>query len=136
MTKRDRPVLLYDGDCGFCTASVRFVERRVPTSAEPVPYQVADLDALGTSVERASREVVWVARDGRLYGGAQAAAMLLVDAGGPWRPLGLLIRVPPLRWAAHGVYRLVAGNRGRLPGATPACALPAEQRPGPGPASR
>ena len=136
MTKRDRPVLLYDGDCGFCTASVRFVERRIPTSADPVPYQAADLAALGASADRAAREVLWVARDGRVYGAAQAAAMLLIDAGGAWRALGLLLRVPPVRWAAYGVYRLVAANRGRLPGATPACSLPAERRPGPGAAPR
>ncbi|GAA2444925.1 hypothetical protein GCM10010191_72020 [Actinomadura vinacea] len=136
MTGFDRPVLLYDGDCGFCTASVRFAERRIPSSAEPLAYQFADLEALGTTAERASYEVVWVARDGRVHGGAQAIAMLLIDAGGVWRPLGLLGRVSPFRWAAHGLYRLVAANRGRLPGGTPACALPADRRPGAGPASR
>ncbi|MEW2355601.1 DUF393 domain-containing protein [Spirillospora sp. NPDC029432] len=130
MTSRERPVLLYDGDCGFCTASVRFIERRIPTSAELVPYQAADLAALGTTPERAAREVVWVGRGRRALGGAQAAAALLIDAGGVWRPLGLVLRVPPFRWIAHGVYRLVANNRGRLPGATPACALPADRRPG------
>ncbi|MFB4319422.1 thiol-disulfide oxidoreductase DCC family protein [Actinomadura sp. 21ATH] len=130
MTSRERPVLLYDGDCGFCTASVRFIERRIPTSAELVPYQTADLAALATTPERASREVVWVSRGRRALGGAQAAAALLIDAGGVWRPLGLVLRVPPFRWIAHGVYRLVSNNRGRLPGATPACSLPADRRPG------
>ncbi|KAB2342961.1 thiol-disulfide oxidoreductase DCC family protein [Actinomadura rudentiformis] len=130
MSFRERPVLVYDGDCGFCTTSVRFVERRVPTSAEITAFQFADLAALGTDVEQASREVVWVARDGRTYGGAQGVARLLVDAGGIWRPLGIIAMIPPFRWLAHGVYRLVAGNRGRLPGGTPACALPPDRRPG------
>jgi predicted DCC family thiol-disulfide oxidoreductase YuxK len=124
-----RPVLLYDGDCGFCTTSAGFIERRIPTTAEVMPYQFADLTALGTTAARADREVLWVEPD-RIFGGAQAIARLLIDAGGPWRPLGLLIRVPPIRWLAAGVYHLVTVNRHRLPGGTPACALPAAERPG------
>lgn len=125
-----RPVLLYDGDCGFCTSSARFIERRIPTSAELSTYQDADLTALGTTAERASGELLWVAADGRIQGGAQAVAALLTDAGGPWRPLGLLLRLPPFRRLAAGVYHLVTVNRHRLPGGTPACALPAADRPG------
>ncbi|GAA2578312.1 DUF393 domain-containing protein [Actinomadura fulvescens] len=132
MSFRERPVLVYDGDCGFCTASVRFLERRVPTSAEVVAFQFADLGSLGIDAEQASYEVVWVARDGRTYGGAQGIARLLVDAGKLWRPLGMVAMVPPFRWLAHGLYRLVANNRYRLPGGTPACALPPGQRPGSG----
>ncbi|GLZ10876.1 hypothetical protein Acsp04_11110 [Actinomadura sp. NBRC 104425] len=130
MTRRERPVLVYDGDCGFCTTSVRFIERRIPTSAQIVAFQFADLDALGTTAERAEYEVLWVDRAGRVSGGAQAIARLLMDAGGPWRPVGAVLRVPPVRWIAHGVYRLVAANRHRMPGGTAACALPAAQRPG------
>ncbi len=134
-----RPVLVYDGDCGICTNAVRLIVPRgeprpgrgprVPTDAEVVPFQSADLRALGTTAARAERELLWVDHGG-VYGGAQAIARLLIDAGGPWRPLGLLLRVPPFRWAAHALYRLIANNRHRLPGGTPACALPAAERPG------
>ena len=121
---RPRPILLYDGDCGFCTTSARFIERRIPTGAEITPYQFADLQALGTTAERTAHEVVWVARTGRTYGGAQAIARLLMDAGGLWRILGAIGTLPPISWLAAGVYRLVSKNRHRLPGGTPACALP------------
>ncbi|GAA0317792.1 DUF393 domain-containing protein [Actinoallomurus spadix] len=133
-----RPVLVYDGDCGICTKAVRLVGDtapsgrrwpRVPADAEVIPFQHADLAALGTTAERAEHEVLWV-EDGRVHGGAQAVARLLMRAGGFWRPLGLLTRVPPFRWAAHGLYRLIANNCHRLPGGTPACALPAAERPG------
>ncbi len=125
-----RPILLYDGDCGFCTQSARLVERWIPTTAAVEPWQFADLAAIGTTATQAQDEVLWFAGDGRSYGGAQAIARLLQDAGGAWAILGALIRVPPIRWIAHVVYRVVAANRYRLPGGTPACALPAEQRPG------
>jgi predicted DCC family thiol-disulfide oxidoreductase YuxK len=124
-----RPVLLYDGDCGFCTTSARFIERHVPSKAEILAYQFADLEALGTTADRASREVLWVRGD-RVRGGAQAIAGLLIDAGGLWRVLGLVIRLPPFRWIAAGVYHLITVNRFRLPGGTPACALPPRERPG------
>ncbi|GAA0832222.1 DUF393 domain-containing protein [Streptosporangium amethystogenes subsp. fukuiense] len=122
-----RPVLIFDGDCGFCTTSVRFAERRIGVRALVVPWQFADLPALGVTRERAEREVLWV-QGGGVYGGAQAVARLLIAAGLPWSPLGFALRVPPLRWAAQGLYRLIAGNRHRLPGGTPACALPQDRR--------
>ena len=134
-----RPTLVYDGDCGICTKAAGLItprtERgrdrrlRIPADAEIVAFQFADLEALGTTAERAEYELLWVT-DGRVYGGAQAVAKLLINAGRGWAVLGLLARVPPFRWIAHGVYRLIANNRHRLPGGTPACALPAAQRPG------
>lgn len=120
-------MLIFDGDCGFCTSSVRFAERRIGVRARVAPWQLTDLPALGITRERAEREVLW-AEDGRVYGGAQAVARLLISAGPPWRPLGFVLRVPPFRWAAHGLYRLIAGNRRHLPGGTPACSLPSELR--------
>ncbi|WP_173531085.1 thiol-disulfide oxidoreductase DCC family protein, partial [Nonomuraea antri] len=119
-----RPVLVFDGDCGFCTVCVAFVRRHLRTRAEIVAWQAADLGELGVTREQAIYELLWVG-ERRVHGGAQAVAKLLIDAGLPWSPLGLLLRLPPIRWVAHGVYRLVAGNRHRLPGGTAACAIPA-----------
>ncbi|MCT9934254.1 DUF393 domain-containing protein [Planotetraspora sp. A-T 1434] len=118
--------LVFDGDCGFCTTCVSFAERRMRTGARITPWQFADLAALGTTAERARYELLWVESDDgatRVYGGAQAVAKLLIDAGPPWSPLGWILRTPPFRWLAHGLYRLVADNRERLPGGTPACGI-------------
>lgn len=128
--ERETPVFLYDGDCGFCTRSVEVVEDWIPTRARIEAWQFADLDALGVAREQAEYEVVWIGADGTVDGGARGFARLLVDAGGAWSVLGRLILLPPFRWVAHGCYRLIANNRYRLPGGTPACALPADQRPG------
>ncbi|MCW2905100.1 MAG: hypothetical protein JWO67_7365 [Streptosporangiaceae bacterium] len=130
MLRRERPVLVYDGDCRLCRTSVRFVERHVPTSAEIVAFQSTDLDDLGTTRERAAHEVLWVDRGGHVYGGAQAVAKLLMDAGGPWWLLGVIARIPPFRWLAHAFYRLIADNRYRIPGGTAACGLPVRLRQG------
>ncbi|MFJ8584772.1 thiol-disulfide oxidoreductase DCC family protein [Streptomyces sp. NPDC093595] len=118
-------MLVFDGDCGFCTASVAFVERRLQPGCDVVAWQRADLPALGVTPERAAHEVLWVTPVGTVYGGARAVAKILLYTGRGWAPLGALLMLPPMRWAARGVYRLVADNRRRLPGGTAACAVPA-----------
>ncbi|HEY7047278.1 MAG TPA: DUF393 domain-containing protein [Jatrophihabitantaceae bacterium] len=129
MSMRTRAVLVYDGDCGFCTRCVRVVEwTRV--RADIVAWQYADLDDLGLTQAEASDAVQWVEPDGTVRGGHEAVAAALMNAGRLWWPLGRVMLLPGLSWLAARVYRLVADNRQRLPGGTPACALPAEQRPG------
>ncbi|RCV55970.1 thiol-disulfide oxidoreductase DCC family protein [Marinitenerispora sediminis] len=124
----NRPTLVYDGDCGFCTRSVR-AALRLPVAVSPVPWQAADLRALGVDAARARREVLLVEPAGRVHGGAMAVAALLRRSRGAWRVLGTVMALPVVRTAAGLVYRAVAANRHRLPGATPACALPREQWP-------
>lgn len=120
----NEPVLVYDGDCAFCTTSVRFAERRLRPRCRTTPWQFADLDSLGVTRQRAEHEALWVTPAGAVHGGAQAVARLMMSAGREWAVLGALLTLPPLRWLGHGAYRLIANNRSRLPGGTPACALP------------
>ena len=102
----------------------------MPTGARVVAWQDVDLTALGLTPSAAVRAVQWVAPNGGISAGAAAVGRLLVDSGWPWRVLGHLILTPPLSWLAAVVYRLVAVNRHRFPGGTPACALPPDRRPG------
>ncbi|MEU1676919.1 DUF393 domain-containing protein [Streptomyces roseifaciens] len=125
-----RPVLVYDGDCGFCTTSVRCAEKYVRPRCDVVAWQFADLDALGVTRERAEHELMWIAPGGTVYGGAQAVARLLLSARGGWAVPGAVLTLPLVRRVAHGLYRMVADNRHRMPGGTAACALPAGRRPG------
>ena len=118
------PVMVFDGDCGFCTSCVEFLGRHVAGGARFVPWQRADLDRLGVTKEQAEAAVLWVAGDGRVAAGPDAVAALFVDAGGVWRRMGEAIRVAPIRAIAWPVYRWIARNRHRFPGGTPACAVP------------
>ena len=98
-----------------------------------VPWQFTDLDALGTTAERAQTEVLWVEPDGAVAGGAAAFAAWLRFRGGAYALLGRAMGLPARPPVAAAVYRLVARNRSRMPGGTPACALPP---PGSAPAPR
>lgn len=120
--RRERPVLLYDGDCGFCTTCVRLLERIEP-DAEIIAWQLTDLAELGITEEQAADAVQWVQIDGAISSGHEAIAAVLSTAGGIWKIIGRTILVPGISWMAAKLYRLVADNRYRLPGSTPACAV-------------
>lgn len=124
---RTRPVLVYDGDCGFCTASAGAAQRLLRPACDFTAWQSTDLDSLGVAQARAGYEALWVTPDGAVHGGAQAVAKLLLRAGGGWAVVGAVLTLPPVRWIAHAVYQVIANNRRRLPGGTGACAAPARR---------
>jgi predicted DCC family thiol-disulfide oxidoreductase YuxK len=120
VTHRERPVLLFDGDCGFCTTCAGLLERIGP-EAEIVAWQFTDLGGLGVSEAQALDAVQWVDVDGTVRSGHEAIAAVLGSAGGIWKVLGGVLLLPGASWVAAKAYRLVADNRYRLPGSTPAC---------------
>jgi len=122
------PILLFDGDCAFCTASVDFLKRYIKPNARVVPWQHADLDSLGVSEQECQESIQWFAVEGSTpitEGRAVAAALRTGIA--PWPLAGRMMQVPGLASVMNVAYRLVAKNRYRLPGSTPACKLPAPE---------
>lgn len=117
-----RPVFVFDGDCAFCTSAARLLGRIGP-QAEIVAWQLADLDELGITAAQASEAVRWIGADGAVRSGHEAIAAALGTAGWPWRVAGRVILLPVVSPLAAATYRLVARNRHRLPGGTPACAI-------------
>jgi predicted DCC family thiol-disulfide oxidoreductase YuxK len=121
------PTFVYDGDCAFCTSCARFLERYAPSGARIVPWQFADLPALGLTREQCLEAVQWVAagpEPGPPLAGPDAIARLLRGSRVYWRVAGRLLDLRPVRAAAWPVYRWVSRNRHRLPGGTAACAVP------------
>ncbi len=115
-------MLVFDGDCAFCTSCARRLERIGP-QADVVAWQVADLDELGITAAQAAEAVRWVEADGTVRGGHEALAAALGTAPGPlWRGFGRALVLPGVSPLAAAGYRLIARNRHRLPGGTPACA--------------
>lgn len=117
------PVLVFDGDCGFCTTVARHFERRSRTALTIVPWQRANLGPLGLTPEMTA-EQVYLVRDGSLFAGAECFAELM-KIQGDWFHSGVArtMRAPGLRRAFAWGYRVVAHNRHRLPGGTPACRM-------------
>jgi predicted DCC family thiol-disulfide oxidoreductase YuxK len=118
-------VLIYDGDCGFCTTSARWVEERLPLGYPVVAWQsVPDLADLGLTERQVQTAAWWIDVDGTPHRGARAIARALIAMKGRWSLVGRALLVPPVNWLADLGYALVARNRYRLPGATDACRVP------------
>jgi predicted DCC family thiol-disulfide oxidoreductase YuxK len=116
-----RPVLIFDGDCGFCTASVQWAQvriRRLPTAQ---PFQFADLDALGLTRQACEQAVQFVDTDGSIHVGDQAIARALVVSGQGWKMLGRLMSLPGVRTVGAATYRFIAQRRHHLPGSSQSC---------------
>jgi uncharacterized protein YbjT (DUF2867 family)/predicted DCC family thiol-disulfide oxidoreductase YuxK len=120
------PVLLFDGDCGFCTSAARWAEGGFRHGERAEPWQLLGdemLDSFGLSVADVEQAAWWVDAAGTRERGHRAAGMAL-QAGGGWRQvLGWFVLTPPTSWLAAAVYRGVVRWRYRLPGGTPACRL-------------
>ena len=115
--------LVYDGDCGFCTTTARWVERRLSDDCQVIPSQQADLAALGLSADDVARSAWWIGPDGTRWDEHQSIAGALGTMSGPWPTVGRLLTLGPINPLARWVYRLVADNRYRIrrPGTRPTC---------------
>jgi predicted DCC family thiol-disulfide oxidoreductase YuxK len=118
------PILVYDGNCGFCTSvAMKISDRwRVPAKASSWQDLGGDgLAELGLTPADGQKAAWWVDSDGRLFEGYLAVAKSLIAAQG-WRgAVGKMILIPPVGGVAAVGYRIVVRNRHRLPGSTNAC---------------
>ncbi len=121
------PLLIFDGDCAFCTSSVRFIERRIRRHPRIQPWQRSDLAGLGLTQEQCETAVQLI-ENGRVTSAHVAVARLLIYGKRGWAVLGYLLLVPGIKQIAGVVYRWVAKNRDRMPGGTAECALPQSER--------
>ena len=120
--------LVYDGDCGFCSAAARFAQRHIKSPARVEPWQRLDLAALGLTRGECQEVLRWVgaarpAQPRASAAGPEAIAALLRGSTLGWRILGRLLGTRPALALAWPAYRWIARNRYRLPGGTPACEI-------------
>ena len=124
MSGRNPAILVYDGDCGFCSRSVNWLRAVLPAFPRAEPWQAVDLAALGLSRAEVDEAVQWVGPDGYRAAGARAfAALLRYQPHAGLRLLGRVGDARTVRPVVAAAYRWVAAHRYRLPGGTPACAV-------------
>ena len=105
-----RPLLLFDGDCGFC----RFwVERWRSITRERVDFAPAQqtAHAFPQIGDAWKRSVQLVTPDDSVYSGAEAVFRALAFAPEHRWPLAVYQRVPGARPVSEAAYRLVADHR-------------------------
>ncbi|WP_138274849.1 thiol-disulfide oxidoreductase DCC family protein [Rhodoluna limnophila] len=118
-----KPVLIFDGDCGFCTTTANLIREKSSTPIEIHPWQFIDVTKYGLT-QAQTMDKVFVVEGVKTFGGHRAFAKILLLQKNPLLTLaGALIMYTPIAWLARPGYRLVAKYRHKLPGGTPACKI-------------
>jgi predicted DCC family thiol-disulfide oxidoreductase YuxK len=126
MDDHSGPLLVYDGDCSFCTSSARWVAARWRGPARTVAWQhlsPAELERLALTEDEVRGAAWWIDETGRRSRGHLAIARALAASSGWPAVCGRVLLIPPFSWIAWALYPAVARWRHRLPGGTPACRL-------------
>ena len=106
-------ILIYDGECRFCIASQKLLQRFVGWRLKTAPMQSANALGLHPDLtsERAQSRLHLVV-DEKLFGGMEAVAQTLA-----LRPIGkiaLLYYIPPIHRVLDVVYDWIARHRYRI----------------------
>ena len=121
-------VLFFDGDCGFCSASVRRVARlEKDGKVDFAPLQgklASEMGLAGYAAATDGTMVLLREDDGRIFTRSDAVIELAGVLGWPWK-LATLARILPRSWR-DGAYRWIADHRHLMPGTPATCALPDE----------
>jgi predicted DCC family thiol-disulfide oxidoreductase YuxK len=105
-----KPILIFDGDCGFCR---RWVARWKMITGERVdyaPFQEVSARFPEILKESFARSVMLIDENGKKYEGAEAVFRVL-NLGGKGMALGCYERLPPFRFFSEFFYRFVASHR-------------------------
>jgi predicted DCC family thiol-disulfide oxidoreductase YuxK len=122
-------VMFFDGECGFCQKSVRFVyefdERGLIEFAPLQGHFATELGLLSYAEKGGGSLVVLREQDGEVFTKSDALVELGKALGGVFYLLAMMLSGLPKRFR-NGAYDLVARNRYRLAGKAVACGLPNE----------
>ena len=114
MTSPGKPLLIFDGECGFCRRLAARGRRVLGERVDLAPYQEVAASHPDIPRQRFAETIHLVEPDGRWSTGAEAVFRALAHAprGGLW--LAVYQRVPGFAPVSEWCYRLVARHRGRL----------------------
>jgi predicted DCC family thiol-disulfide oxidoreductase YuxK len=119
------PIVLFDGVCNFCNASVNFildhdVRKRFRFAALQSPAGQEVLKRFGLRTDDFDTAVI--VEHGHAYTRSSAALRIARGLGGWWSLLAVLFAIPP--FLRDGAYNLLARNRYRWFGKAESCRVP------------
>lgn len=116
-------VLIFDGDCAFCTLWIERLGSALPLFPEATPWQWIELDKYALTRDDVENAAWFVTPTRQFAGHLALSAILRAQPTIGLRFLGHLIATEPFNSFGALGYRLIARYRHRLPGGTPACAM-------------
>ncbi|HMP74950.1 MAG TPA: DCC1-like thiol-disulfide oxidoreductase family protein [Kiritimatiellia bacterium] len=121
----DRPVVLFDGECGLCSRSVRFIlrhERNAWCRFAALQSEAGRGLALKAGYDPASLDSLLVLAGGRLLLRSEAVLHIASHLRWPWRAVQVFRALPG--GFRDVLYNWVARNRFRLFGRHEYCSVP------------
>jgi predicted DCC family thiol-disulfide oxidoreductase YuxK len=106
-----RPVLVYDGDCGFCGYWARYWQKLTGERVAYRPYQQVAAQYPSIALTEFQRAVQFITPDGRHASAAEASFLTLSYARGKGAWLWLYRRLPGFAPLAERAYAFTAAHR-------------------------
>jgi predicted DCC family thiol-disulfide oxidoreductase YuxK len=106
-----RPLLVYDGDCGFCAYSVRYWKKLTGDRVEYRPYQEVAAQYPAIPIADFQRAVQFITPGGHRSSAAEASFLTLSHAPGKGFWLALYRRLPGFAIISELVYAFIAAHR-------------------------
>jgi predicted DCC family thiol-disulfide oxidoreductase YuxK len=106
----NKPLLIYDGHCGFCKLWLQYWKRLTGDRVDYAPSQEVEDSFPQISREQFGEAVQLVFPNGGSVSGAEAAFRTLQIAGSPWT-LWAYTHVPGFAAISEAAYRLIARHR-------------------------
>jgi predicted DCC family thiol-disulfide oxidoreductase YuxK len=106
-----RPLLVYDGDCGFCKYSVRYWQKLTADRVDYRPYQDVATQYPEIPIAEFRRAVQYITPDGHRASAAEASFLTLSHAPGRGVWLVLYRRLPGFAPISELTYKFIAAHR-------------------------
>jgi predicted DCC family thiol-disulfide oxidoreductase YuxK len=107
----ERPLLVYDADCGFCVYWARYWQKLTGDAVNYQPYQEVAPQHPQISLADFQRGVQYIAPDGRHASAAEASLLTLSHARGKGFWLTLYKKLPGFAALAEWMYAFIAAHR-------------------------
>ena len=112
-TPPPKPLLVFDGDCNFCTLWIRRWQQMTGDAVDYLPSQAASVAAQFPEIprEQFNTAVQLIETDGAVYSGAEAVFRTLANNPNCQWPLNFYRTNQSFANLTEWAYRLVAENR-------------------------
>ncbi len=110
-TSEARPLLIYDGDCGFCVYWARYWQKLTGECVSYASYQQAAKQYPAIPLKEFQRAIQYVAPDGKIASAAEASFLTLSHASGQGIWLWLYRHLPGFAIITEFLYAFIAAHR-------------------------
>lgn len=122
-------IILFDGICNMCTASVQFIMKRDPKKTfrfASLQSTVANKLLIEHKIFKDINSIILITEDGRVFEKSTAVLRIASKIKGLWKLFAILLVIPP--FIRNAVYQFVAKHRYNWFGKKEKCMIPTQEQ--------